>query len=696
MLNSSLKLVGLIFSWGILTGMSKPPVISEPQPVEEPEIGSCDQYNPLKNPHFGDLHIHTGFSMDAAQNGAVNTPHDAYAFAKGEPVALPPYDANGNSDRIIQLERPLDFAGVTDHSEFLAETNLCFNRDSWLYYGAYCSVMRGTPEGGTPLDSIAFALGLGGSVIPGGEITLSMCKLHPELCGIRDTNAWKEIQNAAHAAYDTSTRCSFTSFVGYEWTGAPMLNNQHRNVIFRNHKVTEKAISYFDADRPEELWARLDQECLDKNNGCEVLTIPHNSNLGGGTMFQPYTERRNPYTPELAAQRQRMEPLIEIYQHKGASECISSSNAPLASEDELCDFELVITNICTGAEDDAPDCKPLCSDFIFPIGGFSGICVEPSDFARSTLRQGLAEQTRIGVNPFKFGFIGSTDTHNATPGAVEEYNFQGHVGESDGTLENRIGIAGQADNELGQAFADIAGFASLKPYSPGGLAVVWAEQNSRDAIFNNMQSRETYATSGTRIITRFFGGWNLPEDLCNATDFVEQGYNKGVPMGSDLPLASRDTFNDPHPSPSFAVSAMMDAGTQNFPGTPLQRIQIIKGWEDQGETFEKVYEVAGDPDNGAGVNIDSCETYGSGFEQLCSVWQDPDFNPDQNAFYYARIVENPTCRWSRLQCNAAMTEQQLTCNDIDAEHPLAACCDGSIPDAIQERAWTSPIWYHAI
>ena len=673
-----------------LTGMSKPPEVEAPATKQEPALGDCQDYNPLKNPYFGDLHIHTGFSMDAAQQGANRTPFDAYLFAKGEPLALPPYDKDGHSDRIIQLDRPLDFAGVTDHSEFLAETSLCFNRNSLLYYGAYCSVMRGSPEGNKVIDSVAFGLGLGGVSLPGGKITLSMCKLHPELCNKRLTDAWYEIQNAAQRAYDNSQRCSFTSFVGYEWTGSPLINNQHRNVIFRDDTVTDSPISYFDADKPEELWQKLDANCTDKNNGCEVLTIPHNSNLGGGTMFQPYTEHKNPYSPELAAQRQRMEPLVEIYQHKGASECINSASAPFGSQDEFCDFELVVENICSGDESDAPDCKPLCSNSIIPFGGFSGICVEPSDFVRGALRQGLTEQSRNGVNPFKFGFIGSTDTHNATPGATQEQDFQGHLGVNDGTLETRVGVAAAADNELGQALADIAGFASLKPYSPGGLAVVWAEQNSRHALFDNMQRRETYATSGTRIITRFFGGWDLPEDMCQSNQFVEQGYELGVPMGSDLPAGQNGQS-----TPTFAVTAMMDAGSERFPGTPLQRIQIIKGWEANGETFEKVYEVAGNPDSTAGVNTQTCETWGEGYTNLCATWQDPDFSPEQNAFYYARVLENPTCRWSRLQCNQAMTEQHLTCHDIDAEHPLAACCDGSIPDTIQERAWTSPIWHNA-
>lgn len=672
----------------LVTGMSKPPETPTPPTVTEPNIGDCTQYSPLKNPYFGDLHVHTGYSMDAAQFGAIKTPADAYRFAKGEPIELPPYDKKGRSDRIIQLERPLDFTAVTDHSEFLAETNLCFHKDSVTYYGPYCTTMRGTESGSSPLDTLSFVLGIGGAAIPGGNITLSMCNFHPELCGKRSNDSWQAIQQAAQQAYDTSSNCSFTSFIGYEWTGAPLLNNQHRNVIYRNGNVSEKPISYFDADKPEELWQMLDASCRDKQNGCEVLTIPHNSNLAGGTMFQPYTERHNPYTPELSAQRQRMEPLIEIYQHKGASECISNGNAPLGSEDELCSFELVVPEICTGADDDSETCTPLCSDMLIGFGGFSGLCVEPSDFARGALRNGLKEQRRTGVNPFQYGFIGSTDTHNATPGAVEERDFKGHTGTNDTNLESLIGTAAAADNDFAQKFGAIAKLASLRRYSAGGLAVVWAEQNSRNAIFDSMQKREAYATSGPRIITRFFGGWDLPQNMCETSDFVAKGYSSGVPMGSDLPAKPGAST-----SPTFAVSALMDIGTQKFPGTELQRIQIVKGWESNGETFEKVFEVAGNPNNGASVETQTCNTQGPGYANLCQVWKDPEFSSEQNAFYYARVVENPTCRWHKYQCNAVFEERNLSCDSLPADDPLIACCDGSIPDTIQERAWTSPIWY---
>jgi hypothetical protein len=654
----------------------------------ETRNGDCEDFNPERNAYYGDLHVHTALSMDAAQAGTVGGPDRAYRFAKGEAIELPPYDEKGRSTNVLQLERPLDFAAVTDHSEFLAETDLCFNKNNLLYFGAYCKIMRGTQSGTSSIDSIAFALGLGGLSLPGGKTSLSMCDIFPRLCDQRRRDSWAKVRKAANDHDDKSARCRFTTFVGYEWTGSPLLNNQHRNVIFRDDRVMDLPVSYYDAAKPERLWSKLDAGCTRGIPGCEVLAIPHNSNLGGGTMFNPQTEGKNPYTPALAAQRERLEPLVEIFQHKGASECINNAHAPLASQDELCNFELVVSNICTGSPDDAPGCKPLCSATA-RIGGFSGLCVEPSDFVRGALQTGLLEKRRTGANPFRLGIIASTDTHNATPGAVEEYQFPGHQGENDGDLASRIGIAAKARTPAAKAIGSIASFGTMKHYGPGGLAVVWAEQRTRDAIFDAMQRRETYATSGPRITTRFFGG-HLPESLCDNQTLVKTAYSQGVPMGGQLDAAA---FRR-HP-PRFVVSAMMDPGTAAHPGTPLQRIQIIKGWERDGQTFEKVHEVAGDPANAASVDTASCAPQGTGFASLCQVWTDPEFNAEDNAFYYARVVENPTCHWSRLQCNAEMNRRNIDCSNISKDDPLAGCCDGSLPDTVQERTWTSPIWLNA-
>jgi len=281
------------------------------------------------------------------------------------------------------------------------------------------------------------------------------------------------------------------------------------------------------------------------------------------------------------------------------------------------------------------------------------------------LLAGLEEEERLGVNPYKLGIIASTDTHNATPGAVAEDLFAGHLGNEEDTPEKRLGPAANL------------GHSKIR-MNPGGLTAVWAKENSRDAIFEAFHRRETYATSGPRIIIRFFGGWDLPEGMCNDPAFEVVGYKHGVPMGGDLP---------PQPpgfvSPKFAVSAIRETDYSDREGTPLQRIQIIKGWIDgeQGP-MQKVFEIAGDSENGAGVQLETCERKGGGFDKLCRVWTDPEFTAGERAFYYVRAVENPSCRWNAYECNRLPPEERPE-----------SCSDSSIDKVLQERAWTSPIWY---
>jgi len=362
---------------------------------------------------------------------------------------------------------------------------------------------------------------------------------------------------------------------------------------------------------------------------------------------------------------------VEIYQHKGASECVSGIDDPLASEDELCDFESVFEVYCD--ESDVDGCVQRCEE-AGGGGGFVGAgCVAAGDMVRGALKVGLQEMVRSGANPFQMGFIASTDTHNTTAGEVREADWPGHTGTSDDELEEAL------EPPVGITI-------SLRTSSPGGLAVVWAEENSRPAIFDAMRRRETYGTSGTRIIARFFGGWDYATDLCDEPAAIETADARGVPMGSEIgapPAAGM--------APTFLVSALADAMS-----VPLQRIQIIKGWVDPltGETDEMVYEVAGDPDNGADVDTDTCApTAGSdaaGFGSLCNTWTDPDFDPSHPAFYYARVVENPTCRWSQRMC----VDLAIDCDTVDPTTNIAAaCCEGAVPAKIQERAWTSPIWY---
>lgn len=285
-------------------------------------------------------------------------------------------------------------------------------------------------------------------------------------------------------------------------------------------------------------------------------------------------------------------------------------------------------------------------------------------FMREVLRDGFRHKQRLGINPFKTGFIGSTDTHRALAGGTRESDFTGHNGQ------------GYEETPEPRGLPDVSAF------NPGGLAVLWSEQNNRESLFAAMKRREAYATSGTRMTVRFFGSDDLPADLCVRDDLVEVGYERGVPMGGDLREID---------SPAFVVAAARDPGTAEHPGTALQQVQIIKGWVDEdGQSRERVVTVAGDPDNGASVDTMTCRTQGSGFDNLCSVWRDEDFDPDRDAYYYARVLENPTCRWTTHFCNA----QKVDCADPSTvTEETGVCCSDKFPKTIRERAWTSPIWY---
>ena len=613
----------------------------------------CAEQNPLRNPYFGDLHVHTQISFDANGYGTRARPRDAYRFARGEALDLPPYDAEGNATRSLTLTRPLDFAAVTDHAEFFGLIDICIDESSAGYDSSTCRSYRDGDPSMPDWGELTTLL-----VSP--SMPARVCRTQPELCVERTEAVWQEIQAAAEEFQDRSSACEFTTFVGYEWTGNPMGVSLHRNILFRGRSVQRVPVSYLSAHTPDALFDRLEATCLDTDTPCDLLSIPHNGNLGAGQMFAPGAE---PFDAASAERRARIEPLLEIYQHKGASECLPPGiDDPLVSDDELCRFEMYHPNLCGSPGADPDDCVGACTGGGF---GFLGGCVGPQDFARGALRNGLTELARIGANPWRLGFIGSTDTHIAAAGGVEEAPYPGHAGETEDAPTERLALPPGA-------------LTYGRTGSPGGLAVVWAEENSREAIFDAMRRRETYATSGPRIIARLFAGWGYPADLCDAMDQLEQAYDSGVPMGGELGPRPADA------SPVFFVSALRDAL-----GAPLQRIQIVKGWLDGDETREQVYEIAGDPSNGATVDEATCTPTGDGFDSLCETWTDPDFDPSVPAFWFARVVENPTCRWSRHACNAAGVD----CAAVDESDPLWACCDPNVQHTIQERAWTSPIWY---
>ena len=628
---------------------------------------ACANFNPLRNPHFGDLHVHTVYSLDANTQGTIITPHEAYRYARGERLGIQPYSAEGEPLRFSQLARPLDFAAITDHAELFGEVEICTNLDYLGYNSPECIFYRQQPANAFLFFNL-FAVGLpdasetpvspfpGVNTLPiigadGSIPRLPYCGLGGSICLDAARTPWQDIQLAAEDFYDRSPDCRFTTFVGYEWTGAPLSNNLHRNVIFSGASVPELPPAFQEFPEPENLWTELDALC-NAGNDCEFLTIPHNSNLAGGLMFRTQDKNGDPYTAQTAQRRQDNEPLAEIYQHKGQSECLGTTGAGL--NDELCGFELIPYNNLTGDR----------------FGGLNTGEPLEQDFLREALKEGLKQQTDIGANPFKYGFIGSTDTHLGTPGLATENDFPGHGGAG----------APASGTELPE------GLTELIEYSPGGLAVVWAEQNTRESLFEAMRRREVYATSGTRPVVRSFAGWNLPEDLCASPDFAADGYAAGVPMGADLPAPA-----DPGARPRIAVAALADPGVSGEATGVLQRIQIIKGWLDgNGDKREQVFDIAGDPANGAAVDLDTCTPTGSGFTSLCGVWEDTDFNPAQPAFYYARVVENPSCRWSTRQCLAA----GISCDNPDeVPEAFADCCNADYPKTIQERAWTSPNWY---
>jgi hypothetical protein len=578
-----------------------------------------------------------------------------YRFAQGESIPLPPF-APESAQRTTQLRRPLDFAAATDHAEFFGEFRVCTIPGYDGFDSDYCARYREQIEvgqdaerlqpPGSPLPEVFVDLAL--LLVEENPTRFPICGTDDEDCIAETSMIWKDEQAAAEEFYD---RCTFTTFVAYEWTGNPGSANIHRNVIFRNDVVPELPTSYIEAPKPQQLWNALDSQCLSGLPGCDVLSIPHSSNFSQGLMFEPTNADGSPLSKEDAEFRAAIEPLIEIHQHKGNSEC----KVGVLTSDEDCNFETY--------------------EKVFILGPPQpGIFVPPLSFARNGLKEGLVQDETIGANPFEFGFVGASDTHNATAGATHEgdYRNTGHIGSLDWEPRRLL------------HFLAASGMES----NGGGLAIAWAEENSRDAIFDALKRREVYATSGTRPTLRLFGGWDIPQDACDSRNAVEIADQSGVPMGGTL----RARPDEASGGPQFFISAQQDPGPEGEPGTPLERIQIIKGWVDaDGNAQEKVFNVAGG-DRTADVDVNTCETSGEGYASLCTVWTDPEFAPEQRAFYYARIFENPVCRWSTMLCN----ELEVDCTDIDnVPADFVECCSLAIEDqkVIKERAWSSPIWY---
>jgi hypothetical protein len=605
-----------------------------------PARGACARHEPLRQAFFGDLHVHTAHSLDASTQGTRNTPRDAYRFARGEPVGLQPYGADGRPTRQVRLARPLDFAAVTDHAELFGETRICSDPALAGHDSVVCGLYRRWPR-------LAFFV-MNGRISGGlsAPERHRFCGPGGERCTRAARGPWADVREAADAATDASPACAFTAFVGYEWTGAVDTKNLHRNVIFRNERVPELPVSAADAPTPWGLWAALEAGCARAVPGCEYVAIPHNSNLSGGLMFEPVGPNGEPLDAEQARARVRNEPLVEVMQHKGDSECRTG----VGTEDERCNFE------------------PLpYDDFMGRFLPLARRDPKAASSVRTALAEGLRVEERVGVNPFRLGILASTDTHLGTPGLVEESAYPGHGG---------------AGTPVGDSLPE--GLLDAIEYNPGGLAGIWAEENSRDALFAALRRREVFGTSGPRISVRLFAGWDLPDDLCARGDLAAVGYARGVAMGGSLADAP------PGGSPALAVRALRDPGAPGAPEEWLERIQIVKLWLEDGEPRERVRDVAGPAGPAAGVDPKGCEPRGEGSATLCAVWRDPDFDPAERALYYARVLATPTCRWSALACNAAGVD----CDDpTSVARGWADCCDPAWPRSVQERAWTSPVWY---
>ncbi|MCB1677281.1 MAG: DUF3604 domain-containing protein [Halioglobus sp.] len=570
--------------------------------------------------YFGNVHVHTKYSFDAFANGSVTTPAHAYQWAQGRPI---PGSATGPEIRIVT---PLDFYAVSDHAEWMGVFKEMANPDSPLSRHPLASRITSN----NPNEAMqAFA-----------EVLrdFSAGKRDPALNDPAvNADIWAEIVQTADAYYRPG---EFTTFPAFEWTSNPGMRNLHRVVLFKNAEHLPAAVlSSMDSNDPETLWRWMGEQ---RARGATLLAIPHNANASDGMMFSVQTMAGEPLSRAYVETRAANEPLYEITQIKGTSE----THPVLSPNDEFAGFEQWDYT--------------LSADSLRPTQ-------RRGSFARQALLDGMALQAQGGGNPFHYGFIGDSDTHNAAA-SIEEFNYTGKFAFETDPRHRLFGVQGQPDAQIQQ----------VREFSSGGVAGVWARENTREAIYAAMQRRETFGTTGPRITLRFFGGWRFTAQDAASTDFVERGYAGGVPMGATLRGAVHAE------APTFMVWAAKAPDSGN-----LDRIQIIKGWIDgHGTQHERVHDVVWSgarevdaqgrlPPVGNTVDVGKAAyTNAIGAPQLAAVWRDPGFDPAQHAFYYARVLEIPTPRWSTYDAAA-----------------LGVDIPGGLPATLQERAFSSPIWY---
>ena len=588
------------------------------------QTGQTAEYNENRNVYWGDLHIHTSWSFDAFVNNVRTTPDDAYNFAKGSPI-------DHISGQKIQIKRPLDFMAVTDHSEYMGTFRQMLDNENPL---SKLALAKSATSKDPKISRRTFT-----------RVVFSTATSWPfeELVDQElMKSVWHHVVEAADRHYEPG---KFTTFAGYEWSaGKPNFlssrrENQplHRNVIFKGGKVSGVPFSSFNSKDPEKLWAWMDKE---RTKGVDVMAIPHNANMSNGVMYSRVDG--TPLTTAYSESRARNEPINEVVQMKGQS----MSHPILSPNDEFADFELY--------------------PYTFSLKKPRPLSEPKNSYARDALKEGLAYEQSLGSNPFKFGFIGSTDGHNSA-GSSDEDNYFGKIGINDPTPESRL-----AEQSYGSL--------SPKLKSAAGIAAVWAKENTREAIFEALERKETYATSGPRIKLRFFAGWDMKIDSLAGDEWIGKAYQNGIPMGSDL---NRPLSTASH-GPSFIIEAIKDSE-----GANLDRVQMIKGYLDKdGNPQEKIFEViwAGDrtidangklPAIGKTVDV-ATATYTNdiGAISFQTIWTDPEFDASQSAFYYLRVLEIPTPRWTTYDAKT-----------LGVEPPT------DVPATIQERAWSSPIWY---
>jgi hypothetical protein len=575
---------------------------------------------------WGDTHLHTSYSPDAFFFGNDTAdPDTAYRYAKGLPVVHPYHKAK------IQIGTPLDFLVVADHAEMMGVPFGLHRRDERLTRTADGRRIVKMVDAGKGQEAFVEFLQRINSNAPYDDLNTEEIR----------TSVWKETV-AITERHNAPGR--FTSFIGWEWTSTPRGKNLHRVVFMpEGGDVAANFTPYsaFDSDKPEDLWAWLEE--TSSRTGASFIAIPHNSNISGGLMFNDVDSEGRPITAEYARTRMKWEPVIEVTQIKGDSE----TDPILSPNDEFADYE--------------PFMHVLDSE---GLGSGAKPELGPGDFARAALGRGLELEARVGVNPYKFGMVGSTDSHTSMASA-EEDNFHGKTA-YDSIPENRF-----------NTFLEIKGFGA--DMSAAGLAGVWSPANNRDALFDAFRRKEVYASTGPRIRVRFFGGWDFADGAAGAKNLAQIGYDNGVPMGGDLTQAPEGQ------APRFLVYAIKDPR-----GANLDRVQIVKGWlNESGTAQEQVFNIAWSDDrelhddgslNPVGNTVDLVTgryTNEIGDAQLSAVWEDPDFNPEIRAFYYLRVLQIPTPRHTLYDAIALGMDPQKT---------------GHSP-TIQERAYSSPIWY---